>query len=82
MFFLAPVIKQLTAEFDMIKGIAVNVNRSKSSEIYGEKTEVIWGNADISEEVLDYQFLTFATSFLPVESTANRSVVWPSCCSA
>lgn len=54
--FLAPVIKQLTAEFDMIKGIAVNVNRSKSSEIYGEKTEVIWGNADISEEVLDYQF--------------------------
>jgi 23S rRNA (uracil-5-)-methyltransferase RumA len=54
--FLAPVIKQLTAEFDMIKGIAVNINRSKSSEIYGEKTEVIWGNADISEEVLDYQF--------------------------
>ena len=61
--FLAPVIKQLTAEFDMIKGIAVNVNRSKSSEIYGEKTEVIWGNADISEEVLDYQFLLSPRAF-------------------
>ncbi|SDO69341.1 23S rRNA (uracil-5-)-methyltransferase RumA [Streptococcus equinus] len=54
--FLAPVIKALTAEFEEIKGIAVNYNRSKSSDIYGEKTEVIWGNADISEEVLNYQF--------------------------
>ena len=54
--FLAPLIKQLTAEFEAIKGIAVNFNRSKSSEIYGGKTEVIWGDADISEEVLDYQF--------------------------
>ena len=54
--FLAPLIKQLTAEFEAIKGIAVNFNRSKSSEIYGGKTEVIWGDADISEEVLDYHF--------------------------
>ena len=54
--FLAPLIKQLTSEFEAIKGIAVNFNRSKSSEIYGGKTEVIWGDADISEEVLDYHF--------------------------
>ncbi|MCO4469837.1 RNA methyltransferase, TrmA family [Streptococcus infantarius subsp. infantarius] len=54
--FLAPVIKDLTAEFEEIKGIAVNYNHSKSSDIYGEKTEVIWGDADISEEVLDYRF--------------------------
>ncbi len=54
--FLAPLIKQLTAEFEAIKGIAVNFNRSKSSEIYGGKTEVIWGDSDISEEVLDYHF--------------------------
>ncbi|MCO4526982.1 RNA methyltransferase, TrmA family [Streptococcus infantarius subsp. infantarius] len=54
--FLAPVIKALTAEFEEIKGIAVNYNHSKSSDIYGEKTEVIWGDADISEEVLDYRF--------------------------
>ena len=54
--FLAPVIKALTAEFEEIKGIAVNYNHSKSSDIYGEKTEVIWGDADISEEVLDYHF--------------------------
>ena len=53
---LTALIKELTAEFPQIKTIALNVNRSKSSEIYGEKTEVIWGNADISEEVLDYQF--------------------------
>ncbi len=61
--FLAPVVKQLTAEFTEIKGIAVNFNRSKSSEIYGEKTEVIWGDADINEEVLDYQFTLSPRAF-------------------
>lgn len=54
--FLAPVIKTLTAEFEEIQGIAVNLNRSKSSEIYGDKTEIILGRATIEEEVLDYQF--------------------------
>ena len=54
--FLAPVIKTLTEEFEEIQGIAVNLNRSKSSEIYGDKTEIILGRATIEEEVLDYQF--------------------------
>lgn len=41
--FLAPVIKALTAEFEEIKGIAVNYNRSKSSDIYGEKQRLSGG---------------------------------------
>lgn len=53
---LSHVIEELTADFNEIKGVAININTSKSSEIYGEKTKIIWGSSDISEKVLDYQF--------------------------
>lgn len=53
---LAPVIMNLTEEFPQIKTVALNVNRSKSSEIYGETTEILWGQDSIEEKVLDYRF--------------------------
>ena len=36
--------------------MAVNYHTSKSSEIYGDKTEIIWGEKAIQEGVLDYEF--------------------------
>ena len=36
--------------------VAVNTNTAKTSEIYGEKTEIIWGEESIQEGVLDYEF--------------------------
>ena len=36
--------------------VAVNTNTAKTSEIYGEKTEIIWGKESIQEGVLDYEF--------------------------
>jgi len=36
--------------------VAVNTNTAKTSEIYGEKTEIIWGQESIQEGVLDYEF--------------------------
>ena len=36
--------------------IAVNTNTAKTSEIYGAKTEIIWGQDSIGEGVLDYEF--------------------------
>lgn len=53
---LRDVIADLTAEFPEIVTIAVNEHRSKSSDIYGEKTEVIWGCDAISESVLGQEF--------------------------
>ncbi len=53
---LVSVIKDLTREFPQIKTVALNVNRSKSSEIYGETTEILWGQDSIEEKVLDYRF--------------------------
>ncbi|MGT2847408.1 23S rRNA (uracil(1939)-C(5))-methyltransferase RlmD [Streptococcus massiliensis] len=50
------LVKDLVAEFPQIKTVAVNYQTSKSSEIYGNKTEIIWGQEAIEEGVLDYEF--------------------------
>lgn len=60
---LAGLIKELTAAFPQIKTVAVNINTSKSSEIYGDKTEIIWGVDTIDEEVLDYGFALSPRAF-------------------
>lgn len=53
---LNEVILNLVAEFPQIKTVALNINQSKSSEVYGDKTEILWGTDTINEEVLDYSF--------------------------
>jgi 23S rRNA (uracil-5-)-methyltransferase RumA len=53
---LSQVVADLTAEFPQIKTVAININSRKTSEIYGDKTEIIWGQRTITEGVLDYQF--------------------------
>lgn len=53
---LTRLIEQLTKQFPAIITVALNWNQSKSSEIYGERTEILWGQEAISEAVLDYEF--------------------------
>lgn len=60
---LSPLVKELVAAFPQIKTIAVNHNKSKSSEIYGQETELIWGQDTIREGVLDYQFALSPRAF-------------------
>ncbi|HHI9525638.1 TPA: 23S rRNA (uracil(1939)-C(5))-methyltransferase RlmD [Streptococcus agalactiae] len=50
------VVIELVREFPELKTVAVNINASKTSDIYGQITEVIWGQESIDEEVLDYGF--------------------------
>lgn len=50
------VVIELVREFPELKIVAVNINASKTSDIYGQITEVIWGQESINEEVLDYGF--------------------------
>ena len=52
----SPVVQDLVAEFPELETVAVNYHTSKSSEIYGDKTEIIWGEEAIQEGVLDYEF--------------------------
>lgn len=50
------VVIELVREFPELKTVAVNINASKTSDIYGQITEVTWGQESINEEVLDYGF--------------------------
>ncbi len=53
---LTRLIEQLTKQFPAIVTVALNWNQSKSSEIYGERTDILWGQEAISEAVLDFEF--------------------------
>lgn len=53
---LDDIVIELIKSFPEIKTIALNLNTSKSSDIYGEQTKIIWGQDSIQEEVLDYSF--------------------------
>lgn len=53
---LTRIIASLTTKYPDIQTIALNINRKKSSEIYGEETEILWGERTILEGVLDYTF--------------------------
>ncbi|MDG3131528.1 23S rRNA (uracil(1939)-C(5))-methyltransferase RlmD [Streptococcus suis] len=53
---LKKVITDLTAKFPTIVTVALNWNKQKTSDIYGEQTEILWGNETIDEAVLDYEF--------------------------
>ena len=52
----SPIIRDLSAEFPELETVAVNYHTTKSSEIYGDRTEIIWGKETIQEGVLDYEF--------------------------
>nr|WP_282917743.1 23S rRNA (uracil(1939)-C(5))-methyltransferase RlmD [Streptococcus canis] len=60
---LAGLIGELTKAFPQIKTVALNINRSKSSEIYGDETEILWGQEAIHEKVLDYGFALSPRAF-------------------
>lgn len=60
---LSKLITDLTQDFPEIVTVAINYNYSKTSEIYGEETEIIWGQESIQEEVLDYNFALSPRAF-------------------
>lgn len=60
---LAGLIGDVIKAFPQIKTVALNINRSKSSDIYGEETEILWGQEAIHEEVLDYGFALSPRAF-------------------
>lgn len=53
---LQRLLGELIAMYPEIMTVALNHHKSKSSEIYGEKTEIIWGQESIRESVLGYEF--------------------------
>ena len=60
---LTKLVKELILSYPEIVTVAINYNYSKSSEIYGQETEIIWGQDTIQEEVLDYNFALSPRAF-------------------
>ncbi|HEY0222464.1 23S rRNA (uracil(1939)-C(5))-methyltransferase RlmD [Lactovum miscens] len=50
------LIKELTENYPEIVTVASNLHEKKTSEVYGEKTEIIWGQEKITEGLLGYDF--------------------------
>lgn len=53
---LSKLIQDLVETFPEIVTVALNWNKQKSSDIYGERTDILWGQEAISEAVLDFEF--------------------------
>ncbi|MFS1664383.1 23S rRNA (uracil(1939)-C(5))-methyltransferase RlmD [Streptococcus sp. zg-JUN1979] len=67
------VMMELIRKYPQIKTIAVNLNSSKTSEIYGEETTILWGADSIKEEVLTYGFRLSPRAFYQLNpSQTNR----------
>lgn len=66
------VVIELVREFPELKTVAVNINASKTSDIYGQITEVIWGQESINEEVLDYGFSLSPRAFYQLNSKQTQ----------
>ncbi|MGT2784794.1 23S rRNA (uracil(1939)-C(5))-methyltransferase RlmD [Streptococcus merionis] len=57
------VIRDLNQQFPQIETVAFNLNKSKTSEIYGDFTKILWGKETIEEGVLDYRFALSPRAF-------------------
>lgn len=60
---LDPLIRDLVAQFPEIETVAFNLNKSKSSDIYGSFTKIIWGKRTIEEAVLGNNFVLSPRAF-------------------
>ena len=60
------LVNQLTKSIDGLKSLVVNVNKKNTNVIFGEKTEVIWGEPYIYDYIGEIQFAISARSFYQV----------------
>ncbi|WEV44971.1 23S rRNA (uracil(1939)-C(5))-methyltransferase RlmD [Streptococcaceae bacterium ESL0687] len=71
---LSSLIADLVKENPEIRTIALNINVRKTSEIYGEKTELLWGQETIEEGVLDYEFSLSPRAFYQLNSKQTNTL--------
>lgn len=61
--FSGLLVKQITAEFPMVKGIVQNINRERGNVILGDETRILWGNDHIFDRLGDINFRISYRSF-------------------
>lgn len=64
------ILSELTEEFEDIVTVAVNYHPKKTSEIYGDRTQILFNEKDtITEGVLDYEFELSPRAFYQLNPT-------------
>ncbi len=62
------IVKALTEKYPEIKSFVININIKRGNTVLGDKTNVIWGDPFITEELMGKRFRLSATSFFQVNT--------------
>ncbi|MRX72681.1 23S rRNA (uracil(1939)-C(5))-methyltransferase RlmD [Bacillus lacus] len=68
----AAIIDEITGRFPKIKSIVQNVNPKRTNVIFGNETNVIWGEEYIYDSIGDIQFAISARSFYQVNPEQTK----------
>ncbi|KAF1677301.1 MULTISPECIES: 23S rRNA (uracil(1939)-C(5))-methyltransferase RlmD [Bacillus] len=68
----AKIIEDITAQFPHVKSIVQNINPTKTNVIFGNETNVIWGEEYIYDLIGDVKFAISARSFYQVNPEQTK----------
>ncbi|MBT2572532.1 23S rRNA (uracil(1939)-C(5))-methyltransferase RlmD [Bacillus sp. ISL-51] len=68
----AKIIEDITAKFPHVKSIVQNINPKKTNVIFGDETNVIWGEEYIYDLIGDVKFAISARSFYQVNPEQTK----------
>ncbi len=68
----ADMIKEITETFPRVKSIVQNINSKRTNVIFGDETNVIWGEEYIYDKIGDVKFAISARSFYQVNPEQTK----------
>ncbi|XQY92224.1 23S rRNA (uracil(1939)-C(5))-methyltransferase RlmD [Metabacillus sp. HB246100] len=68
----ADMIKEITETFPHVKSIVQNINSKRTNVIFGDETNVIWGEEYIYDKIGDVKFAISARSFYQVNPEQTK----------
>ncbi|MFY4776927.1 23S rRNA (uracil(1939)-C(5))-methyltransferase RlmD [Metabacillus sp. RGM 3146] len=66
------IIKQITTRFPSVKSIVQNINTKRTNVIFGDETNVLWGEEYIYDSIGDIRFAISARSFYQVNPEQTK----------
>ncbi|GAK00075.1 23S rRNA (uracil(1939)-C(5))-methyltransferase RlmD [Geomicrobium sp. JCM 19055] len=60
------IIEEMQAQIPKLRSVVKNVNREDTNVVFGEETEVLWGERTIEDKIGDVRFLISPRSFFQV----------------
>jgi 23S rRNA (uracil1939-C5)-methyltransferase len=66
------IINEITAKFPQVKSIVQNINNKRTNVIFGDETNVLWGEEYIYDKIGDVKFAISARSFYQVNPEQTK----------